>query len=85
MVETEVHVLIDCSDERLSVLRENFMLTAYRTVSAVPRMRADLTRSTALLKALIGRPCLHALLAAYVFDVFEWCAVVPMYVQPSIS
>ena len=85
MVETEVHVLIDCSDERLSVLRENFMLTAYRTVSAVPRMRADFSSSTAFLKALIGRPSLHAPLAAYVFDVFEWCTVVPMYVQGPMS
>ena len=77
VVETEAHVLIDCADPRLTLIREEFMSEAFRTVRALVRQRRNLG-SVDFLKALLSRRPLYDRLGEYVHEVFTLCGEVPL-------
>lgn len=76
-IETEAHVLIDCSSPLLEPLREEFMAAATRVVPALLHTRRNVT-SLQFLLAILSRFKLVELVAQYTWRVFTLCETEPM-------
>lgn len=78
VVETEIHVLLHCTDDRLARLR-NGMLT--RIFDLVPSLQLDYTHIDGLsfLRKLLGLRKVLPVFGNYLTDIFTLCTNIPMY------
>ncbi len=78
-IESECHVLLNCTDRRLTDLRDKFMDDALATCPALVQHRRT-TTDLGFLRALLSRDATIDRLGAYVHEVFMLCAEVPMLI-----
>ncbi len=76
-IESEVHVLLNCTDERMVDLRESFTCQAFALAPSLARQRNELTDLN-FLRALLSRAVTLDLLGGFVHAIFQLCAQVPM-------
>ncbi len=76
-LETELHALLDCEDDRLVALREEHLLDAMMALLSGVREMYERRPSAAFLDYLLGTERLLPILAQYVYEVFALVETVP--------
>lgn len=76
-IETEWHVILDCEEQSLSSMREEFFTEALQHVPVLLNERRSLT-SFRLLLAIMSRYKLVEIFARFIWLFFELCETLPM-------